>query len=235
MVGNKTVNPDTYLIIPVYNEGKVIGGVIAGAIKQFQNVVCVDDGSQDESAAVIADSGARLIRHPINLGQGASLQTGLEYALRDQYVQYFVTFDADGQHRLEDAEKMVRELRQGDCDIVIGSRFLDSSTKVSPLKRNILKLATIFGNVSSGTKLTDAHNGLRAFSRRFAEKLEITMPDMAHASEITVLIGKSGLKYKEIPVTIHYSDYSKAKGQSLWNSVNIMFDLFFDYLTKGRK
>src|SRR5512142_1300371 len=95
-------NSDVWIIIPVYNEEKVIAGVVDEVTLTFPNVVCVDDGSADQSAAEIAGTRAHLVRHPINLGQGAALQTGLRYALARDGGRFFVTFDADGQHRVED-------------------------------------------------------------------------------------------------------------------------------------
>ncbi|NHC16429.1 glycosyltransferase family 2 protein [Motilibacter deserti] len=220
-------NKDTCLVVPVYNEAAVVREVVEEALTRFEHVICVDDGSTDDSAAQVQLTNAVLVRHPVNLGQGAALQTGIEYALHDPSIQYLVTFDSDGQHRLDDAERMVEQLRRDEADIVFGSRFLDSSTQVGGLKRVVLKLAVHYTNLTSGVHLTDAHNGLRAFNRRVAETLNIRRSGMAHASEIVETVGKAKLRYVETPVTILYTDYSKAKGQSVLNSVNILFDLFF--------
>jgi glycosyltransferase involved in cell wall biosynthesis len=225
---------DTWLIIPVYNEQGVIGAVLSEALKTFPNTVCVDDGSTDRSTWEIANSKARLVRHPVNLGQGAALQTGLEYAVRDPAAKYFVTFDGDGQHRISDAVAMVEELKKGEYDVILGSRFLSHQESLPSLKRALLKAATRFSNAVADIRLTDTNNGLRAFTRRFAERLEISSPDMAHATEIIIKVGRSGLKYKEMPVTIDYTDYSRAKGQSIWNSVNIFFDVFFQFILGGK-
>ncbi len=229
------MDKSVYVIIPVYNEEKVIRSVIEDVIKVFPNVVCVDDGSKDNSAKEIAKTRAQLVSHPVNMGQGGALQTGLEYALLDPKVKYFVTFDADGQHRISDAKKMVQEAQRGEYDIILGSRFLKISSQIPAAKRLILKSATQLTNFLSKTKLTDTHNGLRVFNRRFAEQLEITMADMTHGTEIVLIIGKSGMKYKEMPVTIDYTEYSKAKGQSILNSVNILFDLIFSYKLRRKR
>jgi polyprenyl-phospho-N-acetylgalactosaminyl synthase len=231
----RSPSDDICLIIPVHNEVKVVGNVVENALPYFSNIVCVDDGSTDGSAEALTKLPVHLIKHPVNLGQGAALQTGLEYALGLPGVNYFVTFDADGQHRVEDALSLGKEIRKGEADVVLGSRFLAMGTNASSVKRLVLKLATWLGNSMSGTRLTDAHNGLRVFSRKFAEQLEITMPDMTHGTELVILIGRSGMKYKEIPVTIDYTEYSKAKGQSLWNSVNILFDLIVRYGIKRKR
>ena len=220
-------HPDTCVVIPVYNEDQVIAGVVDDVLGTFDHVVCVDDGSSDQTYAVLQKTGARIVRHPTNLGQGAALQTGIEYALADPAVRSFVTYDADGQHRVEDAARMVDLLDTEDVDIVFGSRFLDERTEVGWAKRAVLKAAVRYTNASTGLKLSDAHNGLRAFDRAVAERLDIRMNGMAHASEIVSTVAKAGFRYTETPVHIVYTEYSKAKGQSLLNSVNIVFDLLF--------
>ena len=168
-----------------------------------------------------------LVSHPMNLGQGAALQTGIEAALQIPQVKYLVTFDSDGQHSVSDALAMVERLRQGDVEVVFGSRFLDERTNVGLLKKSVLKLAVLYTNALSGVKLTDAHNGLRAFTRNVAETIELTHNGMAHATEIVNQISRGKFAYTEMPVHIVYTDYSKAKGQSLWDSVNILVDLIF--------
>lgn len=217
---------DTWLIVPLYNEATVVRAVVAGARQVFPNIVCVDDGSKDGSVAEALAGGATVVQHPINLGQGAALQTGLEFALAQPGAEFFVTFDSDGQHRVADAAAMVERLRTEPLDIVVGSRFLDDRTKASALKKLILRTAVLFERLSTGVKLTDAHNGLRALNRTAASRIEITQNRMAHASEIVEQIGSAHLRYAEQPVEIVYTDYSRAKGQSMWNSVNILSELF---------
>jgi len=217
--------PDTWVIIPLYNEEKVIGDVVAQVLTAFDQVVCVDDGSTDSSADIAAMAGARVVRHALNLGQGAALQTGFDYALSDPAMRYVLTFDADGQHQITDAVGMVERLRAGEADVVFGSRFLDERSKPSLGKKAVLRLAVGYTNLTTHTRLTDAHNGLRAIHRPVLEKIRITQNRMAHASELVAQIGSLRASYVEHPVHILYSDYSKSKGQSLWNSVNILADL----------
>jgi glycosyltransferase involved in cell wall biosynthesis len=220
-------NADAWLVIPLFNEAQVIGDVVAEALKTFPNIVCVDDGSSDGSEEIAERAGARVVRHPVNFGQGAALQTGFDYVLRDPAAQFVVTFDSDGQHRVEDADAMVARLREGNLDVVLGSRFLDSRTKPGLLKSLVLKVAVVMSNLTTGVRLTDAHNGLRAFTREGLSAIRITQDRMAHASEIVAEIGKAGLRFAEHPVHIVYTDYSRSKGQSLWNSVNILAELLF--------
>jgi glycosyltransferase involved in cell wall biosynthesis len=217
----------TWLVVPLYNEGAVVRSVVETAREIFPYIVCVDDGSADDSAAQARAGGAVVVQHPINLGQGAALRTGLDYALNDPKADYFVTFDSDGQHLAQDALAMVRRLENERLDVVIGSRFLDARTELSPMKSAVLRLAVVFERLSTGVRLTDAHNGLRALNRQAASTISIVQNRMAHASEITSEIGRKKLQYAEEPVHIVYSDYSRAKGQSIWNSVNILSELFF--------
>lgn len=219
---------DAWLVIPLFNESQVVGEVIRAARTTFPKIVCVDDGSSDESAAVAAEAGAAVVSHPVNLGQGAALQTGLTYAAQDPAAQYFVTFDADGQHRVEDAARMVQALRDEPYDVILGSRFLGTVTGANFLKRAILRAAVIFERMTTRLKVTDTHNGLRAFNRRAVQTIKIRQNRMAHGSEILREIAESDLRFREEPVEIVYTDYSRAKGQSMWNAVNILNDLIFD-------
>ena len=222
------LNPDVWIVIPLYNEQTVIGGVIAELRERFSRIVCVDDGSSDDSAAVAEAAGARVIGHPHNLGQGAALQTGISYARSQPGCDYIVTFDADGQHRVIDAEAMVTLARTEGLGVVFGSRFLDDRTKPGLAKKIVLKTAVAVTNLSTGLKLTDAHNGLRVLRVDAANAVNLKQDRMAHASEIVVQLGRSGLPWREYPVEVLYTDYSKAKGQSLLNSINILVDLIIN-------
>ena len=222
-----SVAKHTWLVVPLYNEAQVVREVIEHARTVFPNIVCVDDGSSDASVAEARAGGATVMQHPFNLGQGAALRTGLDYALGQPGAEYFVTFDSDGQHRVDDALAMAERLATGTVDVVVGSRFLDDRTQPGALKKLVLKTAVLFENLSTGVKLTDAHNGLRAFNRTAATKIRIEQNRMAHASEIVAEIGRNKLRYVEMPVHVVYTDYSKSKGQSIWNSVNILSDLYF--------
>lgn len=218
---------DVWLVIPLYNEGAVIADVVREARLTFPHVVVVDDGSSDDGADAAAAAGALVVRHPVNLGQGAALQTGFEYARSVPSMQWVVTFDADGQHQVADVLLMLDKGRTDDLQVVFGSRFLDDRTTPSPLKKLILRLAVGYTNLTTGTKLTDAHNGLRVIRRDVVVRLDITQNRMAHASELVAQIGEMKVRYAESPVHILYTDYSRSKGQSLWNSVNILVELMF--------
>ncbi len=215
----------TWIVIPLYNEASVIAGVISELQEVFPHIVCVDDGSTDGSAEVAEAAGARVVRHPYNLGQGAALQTGLSYAREQPGVEFIVTFDADGQHRVVDAVAMVALARAEDAAIVFGSRFLDDRTRPGLLKKAVLKTAVWVTNLTTGLTLTDAHNGLRVIRADAARAVNLKQDRMAHATEIVLQLGRTGLPYREFPVEVLYTDYSRAKGQSLLNSINILVDL----------
>ena len=214
---------DTALIIPAHNEGKVIASTLAHAVESFFYVVCVDDGSTDDTSTQARGAGALTLRHAVNLGQGAALQTGIEYAQRLP-VDYFVSFDADGQHRIEDVLAMRETILDKGVDLVLGSRFLSSGNSIPRSRRFLLKGAVVFSNLTSGLKLTDAHNGLRLFNRHVAETIDLQETGYRHASEFTEKIAKNHYTYTEVPVTIDYTAYSMAKGQSSLNAVNILID-----------
>jgi polyprenyl-phospho-N-acetylgalactosaminyl synthase len=220
-----TRETDTWVVVPLYNESEVISPVITGLTEQFANVVCVDDGSTDDSAALAEAAGARVLRHPINLGQGAALQTGFDYVLRQPLARHVITFDADGQHRVSDALEMLNLARSKRYSAVFGSRFLDKRTKPGIKKRIVLKVAVLVTRAITGLRLTDAHNGLRVLSRETLETIRLEQNGMSHASEIVHQIAKAKLACKEYPVEVLYTEYSKRKGQSLLNSVNILIDL----------
>ena len=220
----------TVLVIPMYNEGTVIRDVVAGARTRFSRIVCVDDGSSDGCHKLARAAGADVVRHPVNLGQGAAIETGISMALLDPAVRYVVTFDADGQHDVEDAAAMVLRAERDDLQVVLGSRFLGSAETMSSGRRALLRSAVRFTRLTTGLQLTDAHNGLRVLRRDAAQDLRLRLTGMSHASEILSLIGRHGWSYAEHPVNITYSDYSRAKGQRGYNALNIVFELTVDKL-----
>lgn len=222
----------TYIIMPVYNEEQVVEDTIKGVLKSYPDIVCVNDGSTDNSAEKIGKTKAILVNHPINMGAGAATQTGIEFALQDKNAQYFVTFDSDGQHRVEDIAPMLKHLQDNNLDVVIGSRFLGEVENISGIKSLFLGFAKLFNRFTTKVDITDPHNGLRVFNRKFAESLDITLHGFAHASEIVEHMGSGKFQYGEYPVTVLYTDYSLKKGQPMLNAVNIVFDLFFNRITK---
>lgn len=218
------------IVIPAYNESQVIQRVIGDIKEKVDQVIVVDDGSKDNTFDLARDAGATTMRHFINRGQGAALQTGISFALK-KGADIIVTFDADGQHKSEEIELLVKPLLLEEVDIVLGSRFLKDN-KIPLNKSIILKLATFFTRLYTGLKVTDTHNGFRAISRKAAMSINIRQDGMAHASEILEEIKKNDLKYKEVPVTVAYTDYSLQNGQKLSNSLRIVWDLLLGRIVK---
>lgn len=225
---------DTVVVVRVYNEAPVVRRVISELVEAGLRVIAVDDASTDGSAQEIDKAGALRITHPINLGAGGALQTGYEAALRFTDAQYIACFDADGQHQLKDLLGMIKLIRQG-YDVVMGSRFLDQKSEMSPLRALILRLATKVMNRRAGTKLTDAHNGLRLITRDVAANIRLAHSGMAYASELEEQLTKPGLKVVEYGVQILYTDYSRSKGQPLLNSINILADTIAHRIAHGRR
>lgn len=210
-----------WIVVPAYNEERVIGAVLEEL--SGRNIVVVDDCSTDTTKLVASKYPVHLLSHPVNLGQGAALQTGITYALLNG-AEKIVTFDSDGQHSVSDIDKLLEALTK--YDVALGSRFLEnSSTENLPTSRRVLlKCAALYTRASTGLRLTDAHNGLRALSKNAAEKIVITQNRMAHATQILQLIAYHKLSYTEVPVNIKYTEYSLAKGQKMSNSLNILWD-----------
>lgn len=221
---------DVWVIVPVFNEETALADVVGELRDVFPNVLCVDDGSADASAAVAAKSGATVIRHGVNLGQGAALQTGFEFVMRDPGAAWAITFDADGQHRVCDALAMLLHARERSLDLVLGSRFLEPTSNVPVRRRLLLRGAVAMTRMTTALPLSDAHNGLRVLSRQVVKTLDIRLNGMAHASEILESVARQRWAFDEFPVSIQYTDYSRAKGQSGMNAVNIAFDLFLSRL-----
>jgi len=215
----------TWVVIPAYNEAAVITDVVCGVRAKYAAVVVVDDGSKDNTAELARAAGATVLIHLINLGQGAALQTGIDFALRGG-AQLIATFDADGQHRAEDLIELTRLLRQTGAAVALGSRFLGRAEGISWPKKFFLRAAVVFQRLTTGISLTDAHNGLRVFTREAAAHINIRQNGMAHASEIIATLAARRMLIVEGPCTVTYTAYSRAKGQRLSNSIRILLDLF---------
>jgi glycosyltransferase involved in cell wall biosynthesis len=215
---------NTWVVIPAYNEGNVIAANVAAVVQVFPKVVVVDDCSDDDTGEKSFAAGAYVCRHPINLGQGAALATGIEFAIQNG-ASNVVTFDADGQHSIEDARVMVRLREESGVDVVLGSRFLGKTVGASRGRTAFLKVATAFTRATTGLLITDTHNGLRVLSRKAAQTIKIRQNRMAHASEILHQIADNRLSYIEAPCTITYTAYSVQKGQRMMGAFMIVGDL----------
>lgn len=216
------------IVVPVYNEGPVIVKTLTSLLERGYTVVVVDDGSNDGTWEEIKSLPLFTLRHPMNLGQGAALQTGMEFALK-LGADIVVHFDADGQHNPDEINDLIKPIMTGEADVVLGSRFLRKKDleAVPSAKRILLRGAVIINGIFTGLWLSDAHNGFRALSRKAVEQIRLKENGFAHASEILYEIKSASLKVKEIPTFIIYNDYTKAKGQSMFNAINILLDLIW--------
>ena len=209
----------------------MIGNTLASLFQHVRNVVVVDDGSSDATATVARRSGAAVLRHCINLGQGAALRTGIAFAL-SRGARYICTFDADGQHDPASVAEMRRALDESGADVALGSRFAGNSIGMPAFRRLFLRFAVVVTRLMTGLRVSDTHNGLRVFTRSAAERIQIRQLGMAHASEILAQIAENRLTFVEVPTTVVYTEYSNAKGQSLFNSVKIVLDLVYHTWSK---
>jgi glycosyltransferase involved in cell wall biosynthesis len=209
-----------WIVIAAYNEGQRLDQTLRSVCRLGHEVVVVDDGSGDDTAEVALRHPVWVLRHQSNCGQGAALQTGMDFAL-EQGAEVLVTFDADGQHSAAEVKQLIEPIQAGQVDVTLGSRFLGRAVGMPWLRRLMLKLGVWFTRLVSGIRVTDTHNGLRALSRQAAQRIRITQDRMAHASEILDRIRREGLRYCEVPVTIRYSEETMAKGQSSWSALKI--------------
>ena len=215
-----------WIVIAAYNEEKRISHVIHSLKEQgYPNIVVVNDGSKDKTGAAAEQTGAIVLNHVINRGQGAALKTGMEFALRNN-AEIIVTFDADGQHQANEISLLTTPIHHGEVEASLGSRFLDKKSNVSWHRKIMLKGGAFVIWLFYGIQLTDSHNGFRAIKKDALQKLDLKADRMEHASEILEQIAAKQIKYKEIPVTITYTNYSLEKGQSslaafgiLWNMI----------------
>jgi glycosyltransferase involved in cell wall biosynthesis len=217
------VKDTTFIVIPAFREERVIGSIVSEVRAAWPHVIVIDDGSADRTGDAARAAGATVLTHVLNRGQGAALQTGISFAL-DRGAEYIVTFDSDGQHRAEDIPRLLEPLRNGSADVVLGSRFLGTAEEMPLRRRILLKSAILFTRAATGARFTDTHNGLRAFTRNAAARINILMDRMAHASELLDQIVAARLRFVEVPVHVRYSEYSRAKGQRTSGAIRVLID-----------
>jgi len=231
-VAPSTLNDSfTWIVVPAWNESARLGDVLSSFERVGFSVVVVDDGSADDTAEVAKQAGIWVLKHLVNRGQGAALRTGIDFALR-QGAERVITFDADGQHRAADLPNLLTPIEDGSADLVLGSRFLGDAPGIPVLRKCLLKVAVLFTRLTSGVRLTDAHNGLRAMTRDAAEKLRFSEDGMAHASQIISIAARERLRIKEVPCTISYTAQTLAKGQSNNAAFKILGRLVISRLTQ---
>tara|TARA_B100002052_G_C15882677_1_gene600131 strand:- start:2908 stop:3585 length:678 start_codon:yes stop_codon:yes gene_type:complete len=216
---------DIYVVVPAFNEQKVIKDIINSLLKKFSNVIVVNDGSNDRTLEIINDIDIKVLSHEINLGVGAAVQTGFDYVTKIPNAKAVITFDADGQHLVDDAVAMAKEILLCDEGIIFGTRFPKHSKNIPKVKRFVLKLIAKITDLVTGVTLTDAHNGLKAYKISTIKKLELQFSSYSYESELITQVAKKKIDYKEMPTDIKYTSYSIKKGQKLLNGLLIIEDL----------
>lgn len=217
-------NSDVWVVLPAYNEAETLPPVVGNIRSNGYRVVCVDDGSSDATASMAKRLDCDLVVHPFNLGQGAAIQTGIDYAL-ERDADFICTIDADGQHDPKELPRLIRALEEHRADFALGSRFLGNAVDMPAMRRALMTAATFFTQVTTRLAVTDTHNGMRAMTRRGAALIQLRQDRMAHASEILMQIRKSRLPMVEVPVTVTYTAYSLRKGQTSSSAFRVIADL----------
>jgi len=219
-----------YIVIPAFNEAGSIGKVIKDLFSSgYENIVVVDDGSVDKTAEIVKKLNIFFVRHPVNMGPGAAIKTGIDFALLNG-AEIIVTFDADGQHLAKDIYALIKPIIFNDVEITLGNRFLNNTSKVPVFKRIILKAGAILMFLMYGILSSDSHNGLKAMSKSAALKIDIKSNGWEYCSEIIEEIMLKKIRYREVPVTVKYTDYSIKKGQKIYNSFYIFSKMFVKWI-----
>jgi len=215
------------IVIPAYNEQSAINHVLKDIQHVFKSVphdiIVVDDGSKDNTAKIASENKAIVIGHIINSGSGAATTTGLTYALANNY-DFVATLDADGQHSAKDLLNTYQFLKDNNYDLVIGSRLINSSG-MSTIKKVGNKGLSYFTFLLFGINVTDSQSGMRVFSRKALETIQLRSTGYEFCSEMLWRAKQQRLAISEYPIQAIYTDYSKSKGQNNWNAFMIIRSL----------
>ena len=215
--------------IPAYNEESKLKNIIKSLPDKLPGIsridtLVVDDGSQDSTASTARSAGVVVVRHLINRGLGGSLKTIFEYARKYNY-DFLLTFDADGQHNPEDIKQLLLGVLKKNCDVVIGSRWLGKGRKSPILRYFINRLANIYTYLLYGCKTSDSQSGLRAFNKKAVSLINLTSDGMEVSSEFFREIYRHKLIFREVPISLIYTDYSLKKGQRITNASGVFLRL----------
>ena len=203
------------ICLPAYNEASVVGKVIANLYAEGYSQVCVvDDGSEDGTYRAARRAGATVVRHPINRGAGAAVQTAIELARRRRW-RYVLFMDADGQHLVSDIELLLLKMATAEDDLVIGSRFLAPSPGIPRSRKWLNGIGTGLTNLFCKYRYTDTQSGMRLLNRRAIQKLNLRIDGFGFCSEMIHQAEAAGLAVSETPISVRYTDYSRSKGQDL--------------------
>jgi glycosyltransferase involved in cell wall biosynthesis len=223
---NKRRDKKVAIVIAAYNEEATILKVVTDVRKFSDKVIVVNDCSSDETGKIARNAGAIVIEHSINLGQGASLQTGFDFIKKHSLGDVVVTYDADDQFLAQEIPLLCEPIEKNTADVSLGSRFLGETYNLPFFRKLVLKMGILFTWIFSDIKLTDTHNGFRAFSIEALNSIEILQNRMAHASEIIDQIARKKLRYVEVPVTVKYN--IERSGQGNIGMIHILRDLLIE-------
>ncbi|WP_367389469.1 glycosyltransferase family 2 protein [Lewinella sp. LCG006] len=220
-----------HLMLPAYNEGKVIAEVIR-EIKMIIEcpIIVIDDGSTDDTALCARQAGARVISHPINRGAGAACMTGISLARQEGYT-CLVFMDADGQHDPKDVDTLVNAQQEQNLDLVIGSRFMQKNEGIPLLRRFFNLLANLLTNSFSTHRYSDTQSGFRLLNQNAIDRLELVQDDFSYCSEMIIQAERAKIRVGECPISVRYTDYSIRKGQDfqvgLFTAFHFLWKLIF--------
>lgn len=221
-----------YIVIPAYNEGKIIRDVIEEIKEKNLNIIIVDDGSTDDTLEIAEKSlenyNGYIYKHSLNRGVGAALKTGIEAALAKD-ADLIVTFDADGQHDPGDIDSLIQPVVSGEADIVNGTRNFGDMPPVKKISNQIMNILTL---IFYEIRLKDSQSGFKALSRYAAEVIDIQNRGFGSISEIDGEIKKHNLRLKEVPIKTIYTDYTSKKGTNLVVGLKILFKLIINLVRK---
>ncbi|HEV2193273.1 MAG TPA: glycosyltransferase family 2 protein [Nitrosopumilaceae archaeon] len=189
--------------IPAYNEEKNIAKIIVKLQKIADKIIVCNDGSTDLTGEIAEKMGAVVINHTKNLGYGAGIRS-IFLKAREIDSDILVTFDADGQHRIEDVQTVIEPIIKNEADVVIGSRFLGDGKQVPGYRKAGIKTITSVANTAMDSKITDSQSGFRAYNKKVLKDIIPSEYGMGVSTEILIKANKIGCRIKEVPITILY-------------------------------
>ena len=227
---NSELTKDVYLVVPAFNEEKTVSQIIEGIADKGYNVILVNDGSKDKTLKLAIESKRKypnqifVVSHVINRGLGAALKTGMVVAL-NKGAKYIVTFDADGQHEIEDIPKVCKPLQDGDADVVIGARPFEDMPISKSFANIIMNALTL---IFYGRNVKDSQSGLRAFTAHAADVINIVSRGYGVSSEFIKEISDKKLRLAEVTITTIYTPETQNKGTDAIVGLKILTKMVLD-------